>query len=87
MVYNGFGRIGEKVSRFGMGCMRLPHKTDEQGRGVIDDAESVRMIRHAIDMGVNYFDTAYAYTGSEEVLGRALKGGYREGRVCNIGQE
>lgn len=78
MVYNGLGKINEKVSRFGMGCMRLPHKTDEQGRDVIDEAESIRMIRHAVDEGVNYFDTAYAYPGSEEVLGRALKDGYRE---------
>jgi aryl-alcohol dehydrogenase-like predicted oxidoreductase len=69
MVYNGLGRISGSVSRFGMGCMRLPRKTDEQGRDVIDEAESVRMIRHAIDEGVNYFDTAYAYPGSEEVLG------------------
>ena len=61
-----------------MGCMRLPQKKDEQGIDVIDEAEAIRMIRHAADNGVNYFDTAYAYPGSEEVLGKALKGGLRE---------
>lgn len=74
MTYNSFGRISGKVSCFGMGCMRLPHKKNEQGMDMIDEEESVKMIRHAISEGVNYFDTAYAYPGSEEVLGKALKG-------------
>ena len=78
MIYNEFGRISEKVSRFGMGCMRLPRKTDERGYDVIDEEESIKMIRHAINEGVNYFDTAYAYPGSEALLGKALKDGYRE---------
>ncbi len=78
MVYNRFGKISERVSRFGMGCMRLPQRKDEKGNDVIDEEESIRMIRHAADEGVNYFDTAYAYSGSEDVLGKALEGGYRE---------
>ena len=78
MVYNGFGRISDSVSRFGMGCMRLPRTKDEKGNDVIDEEESIGMIRYAIEKGVNYFDTAYAYEGSEKVLGKALKGGYRE---------
>ncbi len=78
MVYNRFGKISEKVSRFGMGCMRLPHKTDEHGNDVIDEEESIKMIRYAISDGVNYFDTAYAYAGSEALLGKALMDGYRE---------
>jgi len=78
MVYNKFGNICEKVSRFGMGCMRFPHTMNERGEDVIDEEETIRMIRHAIQEGVNYFDTAFTYPGSEEVLGKALKGGYRE---------
>jgi predicted aldo/keto reductase-like oxidoreductase len=78
MVYNAFGRISEKVSRFGVGCMRFPHTIDSQGNDAIDEGCVTKMIRYAISKGVNYFDTAYAYPGSEEVLGKALKGGYRE---------
>lgn len=78
MMYQRFGNISHQVSRFGMGCMRLPQTKNEQGKDVIDENESIRMIQHAIENGVNYFDTAYAYPGSEEVLGKALKNGRRE---------
>ncbi len=78
MRYNDLGQDGLTVSRFGMGCMRYPKTTDQDGREVTDEAEAITMIRHAVDHGVNYFDTAYAYGGSEEILGKALMGGYRE---------
>ena len=78
MEYNQFGSLDMKVSRFGMGCMRYPMKTQSDGSNVIDEDEAIKMIRYAIDHGVNYFDTAYAYAGSEEVLGKALKDGYRD---------
>ena len=78
MNYSKFGQTGLEVSRFGMGCMRLPQLPDKGG---IDETESIRMIRYAVDNGVNYFDTAYVYTGSEEILGKAMKDGYREKAV------
>ncbi len=78
MQYIRFGGLERKVSRFGMGCMRLPQIKIAGGGEAIDEPEAIRMIRYAADHGVNYFDTAYAYNGSEEVLGKALADGYRE---------
>lgn len=78
MQYNKFGKTDMPVSRFGMGCMRLPQTKAEDGSERIDEKEAVKMIRHAIENGVNYFDTAYAYPGSEQAVGKAMKDGYRE---------
>jgi predicted aldo/keto reductase-like oxidoreductase len=83
MQYVDFGKKGLKLSRFGVGCMRFKWKKYEDGREGIDEDLAISLIRHAIDNGVNYFDTAYAYAGSEEVLGKALKDGYREKAVIS----
>ena len=76
MQYRTFEKTGEKISLLGFGSMRLP----EDSNGKVDEAEAIRMIRHAIDNGVNYVDTAYVYHGgtSEVVVGKALRDGYRE---------
>lgn len=67
MKYISLGKTGLRVSRFGLGCMRFPQ----------DEKEAIQMVRHAIDQGVNYLDTAYVYKDSEVITGKALKGGYR----------
>lgn len=78
MLYRKFGNTEEMVSILGFGCMRLP-LLDEDVRN-IDEAEATNMIRHAIDNGLNYIDTAYPYHRkmSEPFVGRALSDGYRE---------
>jgi Predicted oxidoreductases of the aldo/keto reductase family len=67
MQYVKYGNTDMTVSRFGLGCMRFPEDIDE----------SIEMVRYALDNGVNYIDTAYAYGDSEERVGKALKNGYR----------
>ena len=75
MQYTEFGKTGIKVSRLSFGCMRLPY-TETEGKKVFDEEESIRMMHRAMELGVNYFDTAPGYcdTISEIIVGKALKG-------------
>lgn len=79
MQYVPFGSLSFDVSRLGFGAMRLPVRQVGEEK-VVDEQEAVRIIRYAIDQGVNYMDTAYGYHDgkSEVVMGKALKSGYRE---------
>ena len=57
-------RYGNDISVLGFGCMRF-----QRSGGSIDMAEAERELMAAIDAGVNYFDTAYIYPGSEAAIG------------------
>jgi aryl-alcohol dehydrogenase-like predicted oxidoreductase len=65
------GKSGLEVSSIGLGCMGL---TFAYGQG-ISEADGISLIRKAVELGVNFFDTAEAYSqgGNEALLGRALK--------------
>lgn len=69
-----FGNTGLTPSILGFGMMRLKKKED----GSIDEAWAIETLRNAIDRGLTYVDTAYAYKDSERVTGLCLQDGYRE---------
>ena len=67
-------KYGNALSVLGFGCLRFPQKN-----GKIDMDATREQIRLAVEQGVNYFDTAYIYPGSEAALGEILKSeGLRE---------
>ncbi|WP_433080348.1 aldo/keto reductase [Dactylosporangium sp. CA-052675] len=74
------GRSGIEVSALGMGCWAIggPFWAGAQplGWGEVDDDESIRAVRRAVELGVTFFDTANVYGAghSEKVLARALEG-------------
>jgi predicted aldo/keto reductase-like oxidoreductase len=77
MKYRKMGSLPWVVSALGFGCMRLPTK------GLlhrVNEKYTIEILRHGIDLGINYVDTAWMYHlgNSERVLGLALKDGYRE---------
>ncbi|MBU1048730.1 aldo/keto reductase, partial [Candidatus Bipolaricaulota bacterium] len=78
MQYRTFGKLDWKPSALGFGAMRLPILDGDSGK--IDEPLATKMIRTAIDAGVNYVDTAWPYhkQQSELLVGRCLQDGYRE---------
>jgi 1-deoxyxylulose-5-phosphate synthase len=73
MDYTRLGATGLKVSRLCLGCMTYGSK--QWRPWILDEEESRPFIRRALELGINFFDTAdmYSLGASEEVVGRALK--------------
>ncbi|MFB6165969.1 MAG: aldo/keto reductase [Haloarculaceae archaeon] len=85
MEYTTLGSTGVEVSRLCLGCMSFG--TPEWREWVLDEEEAQPIIDRAIDLGINFFDTANMYsTGeSERVLGNALEGRREESVVATKG--
>ena len=71
---------GDKISILGYGCMRWPMIKDEEGKDIVDQEAVNRLVDHALEHGVNYFDTSPVYLQgqSEQATGIALKRHPRE---------
>lgn len=75
MKYTKLGNSDLNVSRICMGCMGFGEAGSGQHSWTIDEQHSREVIKHGLDLGVNFFDTAIAYQSgtSEQYLGRALR--------------
>jgi len=88
MEYVTLGKTGLKVSRICLGCMTYGEPASGELKGgrhawALDEQESQPFLRQALDLGINFFDTANVYSSgaSEEVLGRFLKSNARRESV------
>ncbi|MBQ2960038.1 MAG: aldo/keto reductase [Oscillospiraceae bacterium] len=61
-------KYGNRLSALGFGCMRFQRKN-----GKVDMELAEKLIRHAVESGINYFDTAYIYPGNEAALGEIFE--------------
>ena len=75
MKYTQLGNTGIEVSRICVGCMSYGKPSEDFHLWTLDQEETTKMIKHALDLGVNFFDTAngYSHGTSEEFLGKSLK--------------
>ena len=74
MEFTRLGHTGLQVSRIGLGCMTFGDPDRGAHAWTLSEADSRPLIRQAVEVGINFFDTANIYSNghSEEILGRAL---------------
>jgi len=77
MQYRTNPKNGQPLSALGYGCMRFTKKG-----GAIDQEKANRELKRALELGVNYFDTAYIYPGSEEALGKFIETYHCRDQLC-----
>ncbi len=85
MKYKIFGKTGEKVSVLGYGNMRLPVQNNDYGH--VDVGSAMKLVRHAIDNGVNYLDTSWPYHSGAFTGGDFKTGGSSEPFVGQVLKE
>ena len=75
MQYNTLGKTDLKVSRLCLGCMTFGEPDRGKHAWTLPEESSRLIIKHALDGGINFFDTANSYSdgSSEEIVGRALR--------------
>ena len=74
MKYRKFGTTGFDISALGFGCMHFP-EFEKDGKWYIDEEKTIPMLHRAVELGINYFDTAfyYCHQNSQYTVGKALK--------------
>ncbi len=75
MEYTKLGKSGVEISKFCVGCMSFGKTSADFHEWTLDSEKTEAVVRHALDLGIHFFDTAntYAHGTSEEYLGRAIK--------------
>ncbi|AGB18493.1 aldo/keto reductase [Thermoanaerobacterium thermosaccharolyticum] len=83
MEYSKLGNSDILVSRICMGCMSFGDPASNFHAWTLNAEDSEAIIKHALDLGINFFDTANVYSGgtSEEYLGRAIKNNIARDKV------
>ncbi len=75
MKYTKLGKSDLQVSRICLGCMGFGNPATGQHSWTVDETQTREIIRHALDLGINFFDTAIVYQNgtSEQFVGKALR--------------
>lgn len=83
MEYSKLGHSDLAVSPFCVGCMSFGDPASKMHAWTLDPQESETIIKHALDLGINFFDTANTYSAgtSEEYLGRAIRNNIARDKV------
>lgn len=83
MEYVKLGNSDLEVSKLCVGCMSFGEASENFHQWTLNPTESETLIKHALDLGINFFDTAntYAFGTSEEYLGRAIKNNVARDKV------
>lgn len=83
MEYTKLGNTDIKISRLCVGCMSFGDPASKMHAWTLNPQESEKIVKHALDLEINFFDTANCYSAgtSEEYLGRAIKNNIERDKV------